>query len=270
MTVRPIPHRSQIHEWYTMWLCTKFIFHLWIGEKRDVVLREQEEMRKAGEKRGGPGGRSFERRNSTDDKAFRSPASLCLWPVGQDKGLWASSEKPRAMEKKRVSLEGKKVIMVPYMEAHVPKYHEWMQDPALLQATGSEPLTLDQEFHMQLSWTQDPQSSLSLSLSVSDVWSFSAPNDCEYVVSFLDGWWLRFWAWFYAHKTQLGFLGFDCTLNIWVCFGFLVARAKLGLFTVWESLRIWGWVLQSRLSLCWIRRWSLESSFMETPMLKVS
>ncbi|KAG7989842.1 hypothetical protein I3843_03G257800 [Carya illinoinensis] len=60
------------------------------------------------------------------------------------------------MEKKSVSLEGKKVIMVPYMEAHVPKYHEWMQDPALLQATGSEPLTLDQEFQMQLSWSQDP------------------------------------------------------------------------------------------------------------------
>ncbi|KAE8075547.1 hypothetical protein FH972_014252 [Carpinus fangiana] len=71
------------------------------------------------------------------------------------------------MEKKSVSLEGKKVIMVPYMEAHVPKYHEWMQDPALLEATGSEPLTLDQEFHMQLSWTQDPHSSLSLSLSMS-------------------------------------------------------------------------------------------------------
>ncbi|XP_075670853.1 GCN5-related N-acetyltransferase 9 isoform X2 [Castanea sativa] len=60
------------------------------------------------------------------------------------------------MEKKRVSLEGKKVIMVPYMEAHVPKYHEWMQDPALLQATASEPLTLQQEFQMQLTWTQDP------------------------------------------------------------------------------------------------------------------
>ena len=69
------------------------------------------------------------------------------------------------MEKKRVSLEGKKVIMVPYMEAHVPKYHEWMQDPALLQATASEPLTLQQEFQMQLTWTQDPNSSLSLSLS---------------------------------------------------------------------------------------------------------
>ncbi|XVF71782.1 hypothetical protein PTKIN_Ptkin12aG0066600 [Pterospermum kingtungense] len=55
-----------------------------------------------------------------------------------------------------VSLEGQKVIMVPYMEAHVPKYHVWMQDPALLQATGSEPLSLQQEYDMQLSWNQDP------------------------------------------------------------------------------------------------------------------
>ncbi|CAN1288779.1 N-acetyltransferase 9-like protein [Linum perenne] len=55
-----------------------------------------------------------------------------------------------------VSLEGEKVILVPYMEAHVPKYHQWMQDPALLQATGSEPLSLEEEYDMQLSWTQDP------------------------------------------------------------------------------------------------------------------
>ncbi|GAB4825266.1 hypothetical protein Ancab_008138 [Ancistrocladus abbreviatus] len=55
-----------------------------------------------------------------------------------------------------VSLEGENVILVPYMKEHVPKYHQWMQDPALLQATGSEPLTLDQEYDMQLSWTQDP------------------------------------------------------------------------------------------------------------------
>nr|KYP43029.1 N-acetyltransferase 9-like protein [Cajanus cajan] len=55
-----------------------------------------------------------------------------------------------------VSLEGEKVILVPYMEAHVPKYHEWMKDPSLLQATASEPLTLQQEYHMQLSWSQDP------------------------------------------------------------------------------------------------------------------
>ncbi|XP_071914415.1 GCN5-related N-acetyltransferase 9 isoform X5 [Coffea arabica] len=56
----------------------------------------------------------------------------------------------------KVSLEGKKVILVPYMKEHVEKYHEWMQDPALLEATASEPLTLDEEYDMQLSWTQDP------------------------------------------------------------------------------------------------------------------
>ncbi|KAF8414214.1 hypothetical protein HHK36_002214 [Tetracentron sinense] len=56
----------------------------------------------------------------------------------------------------RVSLAGEKVILVPYMKEHVPKYHQWMQEPALLQATGSEPLTLEQEYEMQLSWTQDP------------------------------------------------------------------------------------------------------------------
>lgn len=56
----------------------------------------------------------------------------------------------------KVSLEGEKVMLVPYMKQHVPKYHQWMQDPDLLLATGSEPLTLDEEYAMQLTWTQDP------------------------------------------------------------------------------------------------------------------
>ncbi|KAL0362020.1 UNVERIFIED_CONTAM: N-acetyltransferase 9-like protein [Sesamum calycinum] len=56
----------------------------------------------------------------------------------------------------KVSLEGEKVILVPYMKEHVPKYHVWMQDASILQATASEPLTLDQEYEMQLSWIQDP------------------------------------------------------------------------------------------------------------------
>ncbi|KAL4588934.1 hypothetical protein LXL04_001834 [Taraxacum kok-saghyz] len=55
-----------------------------------------------------------------------------------------------------VSLEGSKAILVAYTKQHVLKYHQWMQDPALLQATGSEPLTLEEEYQMQLSWTQDP------------------------------------------------------------------------------------------------------------------
>ncbi|VFQ93756.1 unnamed protein product [Cuscuta campestris] len=55
-----------------------------------------------------------------------------------------------------VSVEGEKVMLVPYMRDHVLKYHLWMQNYSLLQATGSEPLTLDEEYHMQLSWTQDP------------------------------------------------------------------------------------------------------------------
>ena len=63
-----------------------------------------------------------------------------------------------------VSLEGEKVILVPYMKEHVPKYHQWMQDPFLLETTASEPLTLEQEYQMHLSWCQDPLSSLSLSL----------------------------------------------------------------------------------------------------------
>uniref|UniRef100_A0A7N0VLX8 N-acetyltransferase domain-containing protein n=1 Tax=Kalanchoe fedtschenkoi TaxID=63787 RepID=A0A7N0VLX8_KALFE len=60
-------------------------------------------------------------------------------------------------EKSGVSLEGERVIMVAYMRDHVPKYHDWMQSPQLLEATGSEPLTLDQEYQMQLSWLQDPR-----------------------------------------------------------------------------------------------------------------
>ncbi|RZC89720.1 hypothetical protein C5167_035715 [Papaver somniferum] len=55
----------------------------------------------------------------------------------------------------KMSLEGDKVILVPYMKEHVQRYHEWMQDPDLLQATGSEPLTLEQEYDMHLSWTHD-------------------------------------------------------------------------------------------------------------------
>lgn len=38
---------------------------------------------------------------------------------------------------------------------HVPTYHEWMKDPALLEATGSEPLSYEEEVDMQKSWKND-------------------------------------------------------------------------------------------------------------------
>ncbi|XP_041671694.1 N-acetyltransferase 9 [Cheilinus undulatus] len=52
-------------------------------------------------------------------------------------------------------LEGNKVVLVPYTEEHVPRYHEWMKSPELQQLTASEPLTLEQEYDMARSWRED-------------------------------------------------------------------------------------------------------------------
>ncbi|XP_035222608.1 N-acetyltransferase 9-like protein isoform X2 [Stegodyphus dumicola] len=50
---------------------------------------------------------------------------------------------------------GSKVILVPYKEEHVEKYHSWMQNEELLELTASEPLTLEEEYLMQKSWFED-------------------------------------------------------------------------------------------------------------------
>ena len=47
---------------------------------------------------------------------------------------------------------GNKVILVPYTEKHVMKYHEWMKNEELQHLTGSDPLTLEQEYEMQKTW----------------------------------------------------------------------------------------------------------------------
>ncbi|KAK4484300.1 hypothetical protein RD792_006877 [Penstemon davidsonii] len=67
-----------------------------------------------------------------------------------------ASQRKMSGSMQKMSLEGERVVLVPYMKEHVPKYHAWMQDPAILQATASDPLTLHQEYEMQISWTQDP------------------------------------------------------------------------------------------------------------------
>ncbi|XP_020616957.1 N-acetyltransferase 9-like protein [Orbicella faveolata] len=52
-------------------------------------------------------------------------------------------------------LAGERIVLVPYKKEHVPRYHDWMQSPELLEQTASERLTLDQEYEMQQSWFHD-------------------------------------------------------------------------------------------------------------------
>ncbi|XP_021949779.1 N-acetyltransferase 9 isoform X2 [Folsomia candida] len=50
---------------------------------------------------------------------------------------------------------GERVVLVPYRREHVAKYHDWMGDAEILHLTGSERLTLQEEFEMQKTWEED-------------------------------------------------------------------------------------------------------------------
>ena len=90
-------------------------------------------------------------------------------------------------------VQGPLVRLVPYRREHVPQYHTWMQDPALLEQTCSEPLSLEEEFANQKSWHEDeckltfivcavapglPVDDLTLGM-VGDVNAFFTPWDAE-------------------------------------------------------------------------------------------
>ncbi|KXJ93294.1 GNAT domain-domain-containing protein [Microdochium bolleyi] len=50
------------------------------------------------------------------------------------------------------AVSSSRLLLVPYDAHHVPTYHEWMADPAIQEATASEPLTLEEEYENQVSW----------------------------------------------------------------------------------------------------------------------
>ncbi|KAI1761338.1 GNAT domain-containing protein [Hypoxylon sp. FL1150] len=55
-----------------------------------------------------------------------------------------------------IALTGPQVLLVPYDPHHVPRYHEWMEDAAIREATASDRLTLDEEYENQTSWREAP------------------------------------------------------------------------------------------------------------------
>ena len=56
-----------------------------------------------------------------------------------------------------LAVVGRLVTLVPYRIEFVEQYHKWMTDPALLEATASEPLSLEEEYQMQKEWHEDPK-----------------------------------------------------------------------------------------------------------------
>jgi len=55
-------------------------------------------------------------------------------------------------------LRGASVTLRPYRASHVSRYHAWMSDAALLEATASEQLTLAEEHANQRAWVDDESS----------------------------------------------------------------------------------------------------------------
>lgn len=54
-----------------------------------------------------------------------------------------------------VKIVAKKCILVPYEPCHVAKYHKWMENEEIRRLTGSEQLSLDEEYEMQKTWRND-------------------------------------------------------------------------------------------------------------------
>uniref|UniRef100_A0A8R1DX79 N-acetyltransferase domain-containing protein n=1 Tax=Caenorhabditis japonica TaxID=281687 RepID=A0A8R1DX79_CAEJA len=54
-----------------------------------------------------------------------------------------------------VQISAQKCDLVPYEKCHVAKYHKWMENEELRRLTGSERLSLEEEYEMQRNWRED-------------------------------------------------------------------------------------------------------------------
>lgn len=59
------------------------------------------------------------------------------------------------LDKKLIHISPR-LILVPYLPHHVPKYHGWMSNETILQQTASEALSMEEEYKMQLEWALGP------------------------------------------------------------------------------------------------------------------
>jgi hypothetical protein len=82
----------------------------------------------------------------------RSSLRLSVWPTvpwtqksgnggARGGGSRGGSRRGREESEAKLVRGGEHAMLVPYRGKHVPRYHEWLQDPALLQATALEPLS---------------------------------------------------------------------------------------------------------------------------------
>ncbi|CAO4368559.1 unnamed protein product [Caenorhabditis nigoni] len=67
-----------------------------------------------------------------------------------------------------VKIVAKNCVLVPYEPCHVEKYHKWMEDEEIRRLTGSERLSLEEEFEMQKSWREDDDKLTFIVLSKED------------------------------------------------------------------------------------------------------
>ncbi|KRX14445.1 NADPH--cytochrome P450 reductase [Trichinella nelsoni] len=81
----------------------------------------------------------------------------------------------------RTSVCGRLVVLVPYGKAHVARYHQWMQCDILRAQTGSEQLSLEDEYKMQKSWQED-EDKLTFIVVAKQLWQESRFDDVRAMV----------------------------------------------------------------------------------------